>query len=174
MTTLSQITEPPKNPGWFIGNVLTRKDKIMGRGIFFALHFMLGFLVLWLIYQSIQHSVLPGTNPALWLEAAVETAYLVTGVIWGNLGWDTFKKIPEKAKFSLMIYVLSRTLAPVVIVLPIFLIVLDMFFLGKYLSWRLALTWQNWLLVVFAVVGLILLGFYRKSEMGFFYRAWRV
>ena len=145
----------------------------MGRRIFFALHFVLGFFLLWLLYQVIHYNVLPRTNPPLWLEAAVETAYLVTGVIWGNLGWDTFKKLSDDSEFSLMVYVLSRTLAPVVIVLPIFLVILDMFSQGEYLSWRLAWTWQNCTLVACAVVESILLSLYRKSEKGFFYRAWR-
>src|SRR5690606_23923620 len=99
--------------------------------------------------------------------------YLVAGVIWGNVGWDTFKRIPDDASISLLIYVLSRTLAPVAIVLPLILVLMDMFFQGNYLSWRIALTWQNIAILALGLVVLLLQRVYARSEKGFFYRAWR-
>ena len=145
----------------------------MGRKIFFAFHFVVGFLLLWLIYQLMHHNLLPDENPPLWAEALVETAYLVSGVIWGNIGWDTFKHIPEDASFSLMTYVLSRTLAPVAIGLPFFLVLLDVFYQGKYALWQLALNWQNAGLLAIALITALIQRAYRRSEKGFFYAAWR-
>ena len=145
----------------------------MGRHVFFAIHFVVGFLLLWLMYQYAHTSLLPPEHPPLWLESAVETSYLVAGVAWGNLGWDALKRIPQNADRSLLLYVLSRTMAPVAVFLPLVAIVLDFFYQGIYLSWRLAVSWENAGLLAAAAFVLVSQRLYARSEKGFFYRAWQ-
>lgn len=144
----------------------------MARWIFFFLHFVLGFLLLWLILQLTQYGLFPRHGAQLWAEAAVQTIYLVAGVIWGNVGWDAFKQIPNGAQFSLMVYTLSRTVAPIAIGIPLPLIALSPFFQGQYISWRLMFTWQNAVLLCVAIVVFLLQKAYRRSEKGFFYKSW--
>lgn len=143
----------------------------MVRTIFFAFHFIGGFLLLWLAYTLATIRLLP-TDSALELKAGLETAYLVTGVIWGNVGWDNFKRIPDNANFSLLAYILSRTLAPVVVGLPVVALVLDMFFQGTLVFWRPFLTWQHITLIVSAAVVGVTQRVYRKSPNAFYYSVW--
>ena len=143
----------------------------MGRSIFFAVHFIGGFLLLWLLNQAIHVTLLPDEGAPLWVEAGIETLYLVAAVVWGNVGWDSLKRITANAPGSLLVYVLSRTLAPVAIWLPLFLIPMDFIHRGHLLPWKLAATWQNGLLLILGIAVFVLQRVYRRSENAFFYGA---
>lgn len=144
------------------------------RWIFFTLHFGGGFLLLWLVFKLTLFSFFPMQGVRIGLEALTQTGYLVAGVIWGNVGWDAFKNIPSDASPSLLIYVLTRTLTPVLVLLPIFTIICSVFFEGHYLYWKQACTWQNGVFLSMAIIALLLQRLYRRSESGFFYRTWGI
>lgn len=148
------------------------KGRAMKRWIFFTLHFALGFVMLWFLHKLAQFSFLPLGRAPLWSQALVDTLYLVAGVIWGNVGWDAFKRFPKDASWSLFIYVLSRTLVPVLVALPLAIFILSLFFQTHYLSWRATVTWQNSVLLGSAILVLVLQRLYRRSEEGFFHKAW--
>lgn len=143
----------------------------MKRWIYFILHFVGGFLILWLTYKVALEDLLPRHGASLLLTTAINTSYLVCGVIWGNVGWDTFKNFKEE-RWSFLPYALSQTLAPVIITFPVIIIALEVFFQGQYLSWRIACTLTNVFFLGLVVVNFVLLLLYKRSERNFFYSAW--
>jgi len=82
---------------------------------YFFMHFILGFLTLWLIFtqfKEMQRKVQLGHEMHGWIldyevvysmlhrsefgvNAAIETFYLVVCVLWGSLGWDRVKELRE-------------------------------------------------------------------------------
>lgn len=166
------------------GNVLSwQKEAVMEinvgtwvnrqlRWVFFALHFGGGFLLLWFIFYLARLSFYPLHGIPFALQTTVHTLYVVAGVVWGNVGWDAFKHIPRDASVSLFVYVLSRTLSPICVFIPIFAILFSVFSHGHYLDWKLACTSGNAGLLGIAVTVIVVQMFYRRSERGFFYRSW--
>ena len=142
------------------------------RWVFFILHFGGGFLILWLLFKLARFSFYPSHNINFSLEAFMQTGYLVAGVIWGNLGWDAFKRITPDASPRRFVYILTRTFIPICVALPIFLVILSMFFQGHYLYWKSACTWYNGVLIGIAILVLLLQRLYRHSESGFFNELW--
>lgn len=143
------------------------------RWIYFAGHFVAGFLLLWLTYTFVKQTFLVGpSSPPLATEAFVETAYLLAGVVWGNVGWDTFtRRLPKGASFSMVAYALSRTVATPLIVLPVVLWIVDFVKQGPAV-WRASgLTWSSAGLFLASLLLLAVYLRYRKSEMAVFYSA---
>lgn len=92
-------------------------DSALGRfavlGVYFFIHFVLGFAILWLVYtrfNDLKEAVLSGRRfperildhpffyailrgKDFYMKAAIETVYLVVYVIWGSLGWDRLKEL---------------------------------------------------------------------------------
>lgn len=142
------------------------------RWVYFSLHFAIGFFALWLSYTYAKLSFLAG-SPPLWLEGLVETSYLVLGVTWGNIGWNSFtRKIPRGASASLVTYAISNTVAPLAIILPIFINAVDLVRRGPVLWFYTFRTWQNLVLIASALILLFIYLRYRRSEMATLYRAY--
>lgn len=142
------------------------------RWIYFVLHFVIGFFALWLSYTYAKISFLHDTNNvSLWLQGFVETTYLVLGVVWGSIGWDTFtRRIPPDSRPSLVVYALSQTLAPVAILLPVVFNAIELSGQG-FATWKTtSLVWQNCLLWIMSLLLIMILMRYRKTEMPSFYR----
>ena len=139
------------------------------RWLYFTLHFLVGFSVLWLSYTYANVSFLSSGSHPLWLEGPIETSYLVAGVAWGNA---FTRRIPRDSKFSLVAYVLSLTIAPVAIFLPVLINIIDLVKNGVEIWWRSAVSFPYAVLNVMAVVLLIILFVYRRSESAVFYRTY--
>lgn len=69
-------------------------DTLLAWG-YLALHFVLGFFLLWMAYNQVSN--LDAYKNDLRVKAAFETLYLLIGVIWGNVGWDGYNRIKEGA-----------------------------------------------------------------------------
>lgn len=80
---------------------------------FFMVHFILGFLLLWLIYFNVQLSFHEYLDQNLSVKTFVETAFLVSGVVLGNTGWDALKEFNGCASFSDLAAGLAKTTTPV-------------------------------------------------------------
>jgi hypothetical protein len=142
------------------------------RWVYFLIHFFAGFFILWLFHQYVMLSFPPSNTRQLWLEGLIETSYLVAGVSWGNLGWDAFtKRMPSDSSISYVIYVSSRTLAPVMIALPVVANFVDIIIKGPVIWRASSLQWQNITLILFSIVSTLVLFLYRKSEPAVFYRS---
>ncbi|MGQ0798878.1 MAG: hypothetical protein ACT4NL_02040 [Pseudomarimonas sp.] len=97
---------------------------------FFAVHMVAGFLNLWLGYAYVKASLVNELESSVPLSALLEAGFLLTGVVWGNLGWDALKEVRQATNWSHVIYQVARSTAPLVIWLPLFLIAVDAYKFG--------------------------------------------
>lgn len=122
------------------------------RSTFFLIHFVVGFAALWLCFALVKESFPEVLRTKLWSETLLETSFLVGGVVWGNLGWDSFNRLKDSATGSNMAYELAKSTAPLAVALPFFLLILDFVYVLRVpgLSW----TW-HWQQFVLAGLGTI-------------------
>jgi hypothetical protein len=92
---------------------------------FFAIHFGAGFVELWLTYYYAQLTMGEAMASNLWLKAGIETAFLVAGVIWGNLGWDEYKYLKSAGPDTTLAFALANATASLAVGLPIVFVTLD-------------------------------------------------
>ncbi|QTN42029.1 hypothetical protein [Marinobacter salsuginis] len=107
---------------WFLWRTLYPGfyTRCMTATVYIGLHYLVGFYVLWVGYNTLYEGYLIGTSPSwgpefsdsqpdlkelqydlrnhVWLnsfdyKSGIETVYLVTCVVWGNIGWDRLKSI---------------------------------------------------------------------------------
>lgn len=138
--------------------------------IFSLVHFLGGFCVLWLSYALVNVSFQVEIATTLWAKTLVETAFLICGVIWGNMGWDARKLVSKDSAWSYVVFEISRSSAPLAIVLPIFLAVFDFCYKARLATVDYALHWQQIVLLGVSLLVILVLVFYRRSERAFWYR----
>jgi len=141
----------------------------MKKFVFFSTHFIGGFCLLWLSYALVNVSLQGLLAESLWAKTLVETSFLISGVIWGNLGWDALKRISEDCTGSYVVFEMARSSAPLTVFLPVFLVAFDSIYKIKVVAVDYAFYWQHGLLLaVFAVMSSLLL-LYRRSENALFF-----
>ena len=62
---------------------------------FFAIHLVGGFLMLWLCYFYVQITLVHELEHELWLKTLLETSFLLLTVVWGSVGWDSYKDLRD-------------------------------------------------------------------------------
>ncbi|MGH8050101.1 MAG: hypothetical protein ACREPB_05520 [Arenimonas sp.] len=137
----------------------------LNKSIFFILHFVFGFLTLWQFYYYIQLTVPALLTANLMLKTFLEVGFILICVVFGNSGWDSLKLLTPSTTGSELVKELSRSLAPMLIVLPVFSVLFD-FAQNVSLvdfSWalsRLPLTWLG----ISLLVGVLLIYYQRNSD----------
>ncbi|WP_413692966.1 hypothetical protein [Psychromonas sp. KJ10-2] len=86
--------------------------------LFIFFHFIMGFFCLWLTYFQLSMIVKAHGDPLFW-KSGLETAYLVVGVFWGNIGWDFYSNIKKGVSASVITDYMVNFSAPGVFVFPI-------------------------------------------------------
>jgi formate hydrogenlyase subunit 3/multisubunit Na+/H+ antiporter MnhD subunit len=94
---------------------------MINRWVFFFVHFVLGFSVLWLTYYYSQGVVWGwGLSPVFSLErSAIEISFLVAAVFWGNLGWGSWVRLSAVSTSSDFVSELADSTAPLAIFTPV-------------------------------------------------------
>lgn len=134
---------------------------------FFAIHMVGGFAMLWLCYYYVQLTLAQDLASKVWLKALVETSFLLLTVVWGSVGWDSYKELRDNAPGKNLPSELAASTASLTIALPIFVAIYDF-----AINWRLggfvwgARTTPVILLVLAVVVGVVLLLYRRKYRSG--------
>lgn len=141
---------------------------------FFIVHYILGYALLWLMYVAAQYSFYPMHGAPLALRAAVQTIYLVAGVIGGNIGWDVLKSMHGDVHPQKFIYIFVKTLYPVIPLLIAGQILFSLFYEGHFQSLTAVVTLLNCVVLGLGLIMFILHRYYRRSESWFVYRIWGI
>src|SRR5690554_4654044 len=64
---------------------------------FTFVHFLLGLYILWVTKYRIDEHI--SSDTSLGIKGLVETAWLLAGIYWGNLGWDIRKELLVNGTF---------------------------------------------------------------------------
>lgn len=132
------------------------------RYTFFVIHFIGGFAVLFLSYYYIQMLLGEELFTNVLLKSFVEVSYLVTGVVWGNAGWDRFGKFTSKCGLSELTQALVTTTAPVTIIFPPIVAVSELLIRTSEFGWEWAWYRTSLMLVWLSFASLALIYIYRK------------
>ena len=116
-------------------SVLNKLDIVDSKLSFFVIHLVVGFLTIWLCYAEIKHLFSMEIARSLMVESLVETGFLVITVIWGNLGWDSFRRLKPGVTGSNLPAELSKSTAPIAITMVVVLVLLDFNQETARLSW---------------------------------------
>ncbi|WFM72817.1 hypothetical protein [Halomonas sp. CKK8] len=139
-----------------------RLEKNFWRYAFFFVHFFGGFAVLFMSYYYIQILLKEELLTSVFLKSFVEVSYLVTGVVWGNVGWDRFGKFTPRCNFSELTQALVITTAPVTIIFPPIIAVSEFMVRTSEMSWKLAWYNTSLSLVWLSFISLAVLLIYKK------------
>lgn len=126
---------------------------ISTRRVFFFLHFLLGFLNLWLFYHYVHLEAEDLLKSSLAIRTFLEVLFLVISVVWGNAGWDSYKKLGSEPQHSTLIRELAKSSAPLLVLLPIVSVIFELYLDSSLvdISWafdRLSLSWHIFSLLI--------------------------
>ena len=136
--------------------------KKISTAAFTCAHFFLGLYIFWVIKYSIDTKL--GADSPLKVRAFIETAWLLTGIYWGNMGWDIRKQLIINGTLREAFRYIVQISAPTMILLPGILYTFIAYYnLHKYdhslinTATAPAIIW-----IVAAVIALLIFSFYRK------------
>jgi|SRR5690554_944842 len=132
------------------------------RYAFFLIHFVGGFVVLFLSYYYIQMLLGEQLLNNVLLKSFVEVSYLVTGVVWGNAGWDRFGKFTSKCSLSELTQALVTTTTPVTIIFPPIVVISELLIRSSEHGWEWAWYQTSLMMVWLSFASLALIYIYRK------------
>lgn len=92
---------------------------------FFAIHMVGGFLELWLCHYYVQLRLVHVISSNLLLQTLLETAFLILTVVWGSVGWDSYKDLRAGVQRKNLASELAASTASLTIALPVFTAVFD-------------------------------------------------
>lgn len=74
--------------------------------VYLLVHYVLGFFMLWLTKDNLDkvNSFASGTL----ISGSIETAWLIAGVAWGNVGWDVSRSILKSGNIRSSIVALLK------------------------------------------------------------------
>ena len=132
---------------------------------FFAIHMIGGFLELWLCYYYVQITLVHALSSELLLKALLETAFLLLTVVWGSVGWDSYKDLRHGVPGKNLASELAASTASLTIALPIFVATFDFIRNARLAGFMWGLrTIPVVLLTLSVVVGIILLVYRNKYK----------
>ena len=126
---------------------------ISTKRVFFFLHFVLGFLNLWLFYHHVHLEAENLLASNLAVRTFLEVVFLVICVVWGNAGWDSYKKLGSEPLQSTLIRELAKSSAPLLVLFPIVSVVFQFYLDSERVnaSWafeQLSLSWHVFSLLI--------------------------
>src|SRR5690606_30539401 len=83
---------------------------------FTFVHFLLGLYILWVTKYRIDEHI--SSDTSLGIKGLVETAWLLAGIYWGNLGWDIRKELLVNGTFREALAHLAKKSVPIMMLLP--------------------------------------------------------
>lgn len=99
--------------------------KHAGAYAFFLIHLVGGFLMLWLCFYYVQITIADELDASLLLKTALETTFLLLTVIWGSVGWDSYKDLRSAVPGKDLATELATSTASLTIALPVFTAAFD-------------------------------------------------
>jgi hypothetical protein len=126
---------------------------ISTKRVFFFLHFVLGFLNLWLFYHYVHLEAENLLESSLAVRTFLEVLFLVICVVWGNAGWDSYKKLGSGPQQSALIRELAKSSAPLLVLLPFVSVIFELYLDSSLVNirWaldRLSLSWHIFSLLI--------------------------
>jgi len=84
--------------------------------IYLLVHYVLGFFMLWLTKDNLDK--VNNSASGTLISGSIETAWLIAGVAWGNVGWDVSRSILKSGNIRSSIVALLKTTLPMLTLLP--------------------------------------------------------
>lgn len=84
--------------------------------MYLLVHYVLGFFMLWLTKDNLDK--VNNSASGILISGSIETAWLIAGVAWGNVGWDVSRSILKNGTIRSSIVALLKTTLPMLTLLP--------------------------------------------------------